>query len=111
MVGIELLYENENIKSKLQFKFENVRHNEGVPCIGPCSNLFGGLTERSLSEQARRMPPPSSSLSKTFDEIRPPLLATVDNNTHTHALSYDFFSILGSHLSFVVIYSPPLAVL
>lgn len=56
-----------------------------IPCIGPCSNLFGGLTDRSLSEQARLMLLPSSSLSITFDEIRPPLLPTV-NNAYTHAL-------------------------
>lgn len=62
---------------------------KGIPCTGPCSNLFDGLTERSLNEQARLMPLPSSSLSITFDEIRPPLLPTVDN-AHTHALNYIF---------------------
>lgn len=62
-----------------------IRNNKTliVPCTGPCSNLFGGLTERSLSEQARLMPPPSSSLSITFDEIRPPLLPAVDNAHNT----------------------------
>jgi len=39
------------------------------------------------------MPPPSSSLSITFDEIRPPLLPAVDN-AHTHALIATFVSFI-----------------